>query len=277
MTTHSTLHERNSAHEPSRTPSTRRCAAPLVCAVLNSQARCPCSPTQTSTPVPQPCADVPARHERSLPSEHSGASMSKRTISIAHNRSNVNSLPTDSRDARSPISSSPQSPRPPRSPSCTTTRTSTTYRPSPVNQPSGSSSVDRSTDEELTSRSHRTDCRPIVVAAEVDRHSAVVVVQHGDEFQAGAERFEVLTQHRHAHVVGWCRWCSRRVRARDDSGRVGQPGSYLADEVGQDDLEPVEQFANGHWRAGAPASDVGQRDVGQRWVALGSPAPARRS
>jgi hypothetical protein len=73
--------------------------------------------------------------------------MSKRITSIGRNRSNATSPPTDSRDARSPISSSPQSPRPPRSRSCTMRQISTTSQPSPDNQPSGSSSADRSIDQ----------------------------------------------------------------------------------------------------------------------------------
>lgn len=55
----------------------------------------------------------------------------------------------------------------------------------------------------------RTDVLPTsvwsggVVAAEVDRHPAIlVVVEHGYKFQAGAKRFEVLPQCRHAHVLG---------------------------------------------------------------------------
>ncbi len=41
--------------------------------------------------------------------------------------------------------------------------------------------------------SGRSGC---VVAAEVDRHPTVLVVEHGNELQASAERFEVLTQRR---------------------------------------------------------------------------------
>src|SRR3989440_5805077 len=37
----------------------------------------------------------------------------------------------------------------------------------------------------------------------MDRHPAIpVIVEHGDELQAGAEGFEVLAQVRHPHVVG---------------------------------------------------------------------------
>ena len=39
--------------------------------------------------------------------------------------------------------------------------------------------------------SGRSGC---VVTAEVDRHPTVLVVEHGDELEAGAERFEVLPQ-----------------------------------------------------------------------------------
>ena len=81
-----------------------------------------------------------------LRSEPSGESMSRHITSTVRIRFNATSPPTDSKDARSPISSSPRPPRPPRSRSSTTTRTSTTSPPSPDNQPSGSSSADRSID-----------------------------------------------------------------------------------------------------------------------------------
>jgi hypothetical protein len=36
----------------------------------------------------------------------------------------------------------------------------------------------------------------------VDRHPAILVVEHGNELQASAERIEVLTQRRNPYIVG---------------------------------------------------------------------------
>jgi hypothetical protein len=88
--------------------------------------------------------------------------------------------------------------------------------------------VDRSTDEELTSRSHRTDCRPIVVAAEVDRHSAVFVVEHDDEFEVGTERFEIVLGVAVDRPVAHARYGAPGVSAiasvvSDDSALVASP------------------------------------------------------
>ena len=47
-----------------------------------------------------------------------------------------------------------------------------------------------------------TGVRPgCIVASAVDRHPAILVVEHGNSLENRAERIEVLAQRRHANVV----------------------------------------------------------------------------
>ncbi len=46
----------------------------------------------------------------------------------------------------------------------------------------------------------------------MDRYPAILVVKHGDEFQTGAERFKIVPQRRHSHVVGVLKLGDRPLR-----------------------------------------------------------------
>ena len=75
-----------------------------------------------------------------------------------------------------------------------------------------------------------------VVAAEVDRHPAILVVEHRDELQAGAERFEVLTQRRHAQVVGVLELGDRPLGHVEAAGELGLAGRLTVTKLVQPDL-----------------------------------------
>src|SRR5581483_4648602 len=58
--------------------------------------------------------------------------------------------------------------------------------------------------------------------AEMDRHPALtVVVEHGDELEAGSERFEVLAECRDAQVVGVLELGDRSLCHVEASGQLG--------------------------------------------------------
>jgi hypothetical protein len=74
------------------------------------------------------------------------------------------------------------------------------------------------------------------VAAEVDRHPTIVVGERGHELEAGAERFEVLAQRRHARVVGVLELGDRPLGHVEPAGELGLADRLSVTKLGQPDL-----------------------------------------
>ena len=62
------------------------------------------------------------------------------------------------------------------------------------------------------------------VPAEVDGDPSVLVVEHGDEFQAGAEGFEVLAQGRDPYVLGVFEFRDGSLGDIEPAGELGPAG-----------------------------------------------------
>ena len=62
----------------------------------------------------------------------------------------------------------------------------------------------------------------------MDRHPTVFVVEHSNEFEARAERVEVLAQCRHAHVVGVLELGDRTLGDVEPAGEFGLADRLLA-------------------------------------------------
>ncbi len=75
------------------------------------------------------------------------------------------------------------------------------------------------------------------VLAEVDGDSAVLVVEHGDEFQAGAEGFEVVAQGRDPYVLGVFEFRDGSLGDIEPAGELG-----LADRFGMTKLIQSDLF-----------------------------------
>ena len=70
----------------------------------------------------------------------------------------------------------------------------------------------------------------------MDRHPAVFVVEHSDEFEARAERVEVLAQCRHAHVVGVLELGDRTLGDVEPAGEFGLADRLTMTKLVQSDL-----------------------------------------
>jgi hypothetical protein len=79
-------------------------------------------------------------------------------------------------------------------------------------------------------------CSRGVVAAEVDRHTAFFVVEHGDELEARAERFKVLTQRGDAYVVGVLELGDRSLGDLEAAGKLGLTHGCCTAQFVQPDL-----------------------------------------
>jgi hypothetical protein len=95
------------------------------------------------------------------------------------------------------------------------------------------------------------------VAAEVDRRSAVLVVEHGPEFEACAELFEVMTQRRHAHVVGVLGLGDRPLLDVESAGEFGLADRLAVSKLVQPDL--LERLGT---QSGEPLDSAGLGDHG---------------
>ena len=96
-----------------------------------------------------------------------------------------------------------------------------------------------------------------VVASEVNRHPAVLVSEHGDELQASAERFEVLTQRRPARVVGVLELGDRPLLDVESAGEFGLADRLAVSKLVQPDL--LERLGT---QSGEPLDSAGLGDHG---------------
>jgi hypothetical protein len=101
----------------------------------------------------------------------------------------------------------------------------------------------------------------------VHRHPTVLFVEHGDELEAGAERFEVLTQRRHAYVVGVLELGDRDLADVEPGGELDLADCLAVPKLVRPDL--LERVGA---QSGEPVRRARRGDDGGLWVLSRPPA-----